>query len=197
MEILIFAIILFLSFLIGTFGFCQIVGIIKYLKISKCIGTLLLWAVILGLGALVVIKWFNYYSPALYIGYGVSLIMSFRVKPDEPIKKEDNTYKNVFPNDNETDENILPRMTNEDKKELDYLNTCISKLQETYNNAVRDLGNLSIDDIEFAYKYNRIDETEYENIKRSFENLSFMKDTLPNMITKMKEKRDLITSKYL
>lgn len=196
MKFLIFSIILFLSFLIGNFGFCQIIGIIKYLKISKSLSTLLLWTLILGLGAFVVIKWLNYYSTALYIGYGISLILSFNVKPDEYTQQEVKNYNNVFLNDDEFQDPDLSLMTDEDREMVSALNESISKLQESYNNAVRDMGDYTIDDAEFAYKYNQINKEQYENIKNSLDVLNFMKHTLPNTINEMKEKRASIISKY-
>ena len=196
MKILIFAIILFLSFVIGNFGFCQIIGIIKYLKIGKSLPTLFLWMIILGLGAFVVIKWFNDYSTALYIGYGISLVFSFGVKPDNDAQEETTDYTDLFLTDDEYDESYLSLMTEEDRNSVNDLTETISKLQESYNNAVRDMGDYTIEDAETAYKYNHIDKEQYEKLKNSIEVLTFMKETLPSTIEEMKEKRNSIISKY-
>ena len=85
MQIVIVALVLFLSFLVGTFGFCQIVGTIKYFRnfsIGSALFTIVLWGAILGFGAYAVIAWLNDYAVGLYIGYGIAFLSSLKVKPD-------------------------------------------------------------------------------------------------------------------
>lgn len=85
MKFIIFALVLFVSFFVGSFGFCQIVGTLKYLsnfKLSQALFTITLWIVILALIALAVSKWLGDYLTALYIGYGITFLLSFRTTPD-------------------------------------------------------------------------------------------------------------------
>ena len=85
MKILLFALIFFIAWLLGVFGFCQIVGTLKYFtsfSTVSALSTIILWLVILGLAAFAVIKWLPDQAPALYIGYGISFLLSFKTKPD-------------------------------------------------------------------------------------------------------------------
>lgn len=83
MKFVLFFVVLLLSFAIGTFGFCQIVGTIKYFKFfkpSSAIFTMVLWLAILGFAFFSVVKWFNEQLVALYIGYAISFIISLGTK---------------------------------------------------------------------------------------------------------------------
>lgn len=85
MKIILFAIVLFLSFFLGVFGFCQIVGTIKYFKnfnFLSALITLIIWVAILGFGFYAVTNWLPSCKTALYIGYGISFILSLGTKPD-------------------------------------------------------------------------------------------------------------------
>ena len=85
MKFVIIGIIMFLSFILGTFGFSQIIGTIKYFhnfRLSSALYTIILWSAILGFGAFDVITWLSKYAIALYIGYGVSFLLSLGTKPD-------------------------------------------------------------------------------------------------------------------
>ena len=85
MRYLISGVIIFLSFIVGTFGFAQVIGTLKYFKNSKlgsAMFTIVLWLIILCAGAFVVLKFLNNYAVALYIGYGVSFVLSLGTKPD-------------------------------------------------------------------------------------------------------------------
>lgn len=85
----IFVVVLFLSFIVGVFGFSQIVGTIKYFRTFSVLSALFsiaLWAGILGFAAYTVITWLNYAKVALYIGYGISFLLSLGTKPDTNTK---------------------------------------------------------------------------------------------------------------
>jgi hypothetical protein len=82
MRIFIFILILFVSLLVGVFGFSQIIGCIKYYQNKSYIFTIMLWTVILSLGFLAVYSWLNSYLKAIIIGYIISFILSLSVKPD-------------------------------------------------------------------------------------------------------------------
>ena len=81
-----FIIVLILSFVIGAFGFPQIVGTIKYHHLFRpkaAFFTIFLWLIILGTGCAAVMLWLNKYAVALYIGYGMSFLFSLTTKPDK------------------------------------------------------------------------------------------------------------------
>lgn len=85
MKFVIIGIVMFLSFLLGTFGFSQIVGTLKYFrnfKLSSALFTIILWGLILGFAAFAVINWISDYKIALFIGYTVSFLLSLGTKPD-------------------------------------------------------------------------------------------------------------------
>lgn len=82
MKFLLFIAILFISFVVGSFGFSQIIGCIKYTRNKLAAFTILLWIVILALVFLAVYSWFNNYLKAIIIGYAISFLLSLSVKPD-------------------------------------------------------------------------------------------------------------------
>lgn len=85
MRFLISGVVIFSAFILGTFGFVQIVGTLKYLKnfkLGSAMFTIIFWLIILGFGAFAVLKWLNSYAVALYIGYGISFLLSLGTKPD-------------------------------------------------------------------------------------------------------------------
>ena len=71
--------------MLGSLGFSQIVGCIKFPKKFPVVSTLLtilIWIAILGFAFFAIVNWLGEYNVALYIGYGVSFILSLSVKPD-------------------------------------------------------------------------------------------------------------------
>ncbi len=85
MRIILSAIVLLLSFFVGIFGFCQIVGTIKYFKnfsFLSALITIIIWGAILGFGFYTITTWLPSCKTALYIGYGISFVLSFSTKPD-------------------------------------------------------------------------------------------------------------------
>lgn len=82
---LIWCAVLFIAFIVGTFGFCQIIGTVKYFSnftVGRAIFTITLWLIILAAGAIIVCVWLNDYLLPLSIAYGIAFILSFRTKPD-------------------------------------------------------------------------------------------------------------------
>lgn len=83
MRFLIFALVLFFSFLLGAIGFPQIVGTIRFnLKAKSALFTILFWVLILGFSAFAVFYWLDSFKIALLIGYVVSFLFSLTTKPD-------------------------------------------------------------------------------------------------------------------
>lgn len=85
MHIILFVVILGLSFFIGIFGFCQVVGTVKYFRNFKLLSaliTIILWGIILWFGFYAVRTWLPSCKTALYIGYGISFLLSLGTKPD-------------------------------------------------------------------------------------------------------------------
>ena len=204
MKVIIWCIILFLSLILGSFGFSQIIGTIKYIKNFKfgsAVFTVVFWEIILACGVFAVIFWLDKYIIAVCIGYGISFVLSLGTKPDSPfqsnnMKIDDTKIKNViFISDDEA--NIdTSFMTEDDKKDIENINKAISTMIDTYNKGVNDLGNYTIEDAENAYKYGFMSENRYDELKNSVEMLTIMKETYPTLIDEMKEKRREILKKY-
>lgn len=69
-------------FLIGIFGFCQIIGSIKYFNGIPSIITILIWTVLLTAAILGGKTLFPNQFIAMLIAYGITFLLSFTVKPD-------------------------------------------------------------------------------------------------------------------
>lgn len=83
MRFLILALVLFFSFLLGSIGFPQIVGTIRFnLKAKSALFTILFWVLILGFSAFAVFYWLDSFKIALLIGYVISFLFSLTTKPD-------------------------------------------------------------------------------------------------------------------
>lgn len=71
-----FIIILVLAYVVGVFGWSQVIGSLQNLSTRKGLAfTLILWLAILGVGAYFAIAKFDGLLP-LAIGYGVSLVQT-------------------------------------------------------------------------------------------------------------------------
>lgn len=81
MEILIFIVVLAVAFVIGVFGFCQIIGSFQDFHI-RGVGmtafTIILWAVILIASFFAAKSFFADQLIAYYIGTGASFLMSLK-----------------------------------------------------------------------------------------------------------------------
>lgn len=78
MKYVIFCVILFASFMVGTFGFAQIIGSLRTVRIrgiGMTLFTSILWLAVLGGGAALILTLIPQYQVALYIGYGISFIV--------------------------------------------------------------------------------------------------------------------------
>lgn len=87
MKFLWFSIIGIVSFIIGVFGLCQIIGVLRtrrYRATGTIIFTLTLWIAILGFAAFAVHKWFYAYRIVFYIAMVISLIMSWNSGKNGP-----------------------------------------------------------------------------------------------------------------
>lgn len=83
MRYLIFILILMAAFLVGAFGFPQIVGTIKYrLNMKSSLFTIIFWIIILGFGIFSIFHWLEDYKAAALIGYAIAFILSLGTKPD-------------------------------------------------------------------------------------------------------------------
>ena len=83
LDFLAFSAIGFVSYIIGVFGFAQIIGSLRSVRnrgIALTIFTCVLWIAILGGAAAIVICWIKQHEIALYIAYGISFITSLSQK---------------------------------------------------------------------------------------------------------------------
>lgn len=201
MGFIIFVVVLFLSFMLGTFGFAQVIGTLKYwrnFKLGSAIFTIVLWIIILGLAAMAVIAWLSDYIFGLVLGYIISFCLSLNTKPDADTPVRSNSVKSnnvVYITDDDCDKDIS-YMFSEDKRDIESINKAISTMIETYNDGIRNLGDYTLEDAELAYKYKQINNEQYIELKNAIEKLTFMKETYPSMINEMKEKRKEIFRKY-
>lgn len=78
---LIFMVVLFIAWIIAVFGFCQIVGSIKY-RTPNWVFTVVLWGAILIGGIAITNAWLSSYKWATYLAYTIGFLLSLRVKPD-------------------------------------------------------------------------------------------------------------------
>lgn len=79
MNIFIFAVVGFISFIIGVFGFAQVTGSIRCAKIrgpAMTAITLLIWGAILLAVFFIARHFFEKYLVALYIGYAISFVLT-------------------------------------------------------------------------------------------------------------------------
>lgn len=75
MHIISFIGVLIPAFILGIFGFCQIIGSFQNINERPGLwGTILLWIAILGAGALFVVKYIPGQKFAMIIGYAASFI---------------------------------------------------------------------------------------------------------------------------
>ncbi len=81
MDIFIGIVILVITVIFGSLGFSQIIGSIKYPSQGSWI-TIIIWIAILGLVAFGAHHLLANYLTYFYIGYGISFLYSFSVKPD-------------------------------------------------------------------------------------------------------------------
>ena len=87
MELLWSILVGIVSFIVGIFGFCQIVGVIRtrhYRMRGTVILTLTIWTVILGFATFAVHVWLYDYRIAFYIAMGVSLLLSWNTGKNGP-----------------------------------------------------------------------------------------------------------------
>ncbi len=172
-------IILTLSFLLGIFGFCQIVGTIKYInnfKLSSAIFTVILWQVILALGAFAVIYWLDEYIIALCIGYGVSFLLSFTTKPDnhfEPKNDSSNELVGEFISELLFDEDttklkefLLELNDNSKDYFIDYINNFINDMK----NKLSGMGDMPQELIDLEIRVNSVLEEIGYNANKSIKN---------------------------
>ena len=68
-------VVLFLSFVVGVFGFCQIIGSIQTRQRAFLL-TIVIWGAILVGGYFIVRRFLPNQMIALYVGYGISLLKS-------------------------------------------------------------------------------------------------------------------------
>lgn len=68
-------VVLFLSFVVGVFGFCQIIGSIQTRQRAFLL-TIVIWGAILVGGYFIVLRFLPDQMIALYVGYGISLVKS-------------------------------------------------------------------------------------------------------------------------
>ena len=78
LKVLIFCIVGYAAFSLGTLGFAQIIGSLRTIRvrgIGMTLSTTVLWTAILGIALFLVLKFIPQYKIAIYIGYGMSFLI--------------------------------------------------------------------------------------------------------------------------
>lgn len=173
------------AFVIGLLGFCQIIGTINYPERFSTFSAVLIlftWIIILAACAFAALYWLqNYCKVAFFIGYGISLILSFKVRPDSEEPQTDMT------NAGNVD---MP-----ESEELKYLDITIDKLESLYNNAVRDLGDNTEEDVEELYMRGMVTAKGKDEMIDSIRSLKAIIDITPSHIEYYRKKRDELSKK--
>lgn len=89
------------SFVVGVFGFCQIVGVIRTRHIRATgtfISVLILWPLIIVLLGVAVHVWFYKYRFVFYVVMVISLLLSWNTGKDGPEEGISGSF-NLFPNE--------------------------------------------------------------------------------------------------
>lgn len=85
MKYILFAVLLFVSLLVGSLGFSQIVGTIKFLKkfpLKSAVITIIIWVIILGGAYWLAFAFLIKYIWAINIGFVISFLLSLKTRPD-------------------------------------------------------------------------------------------------------------------
>ena len=78
-----FVVVLIGTFVVSLFGFCQIIGCVKYKRDKRGIGTIFLWLAILIGTTIIAHSALEDYIGGYYIGLGIGFLFSLGVKPDD------------------------------------------------------------------------------------------------------------------
>ena len=177
MEVLLFIVVLFLSFLVGIFGFCQIVGSLKFFK-PQFLFTIILWIIILSIGFIIVLNFLSNYIIALIIGYAISLFFSFSTKPEE-----DDTPPQNFD---------LSLLSEEDKSNYEALENIIHTIADKLIVTAPSYDYCDFERIEQNYSNGKITHEEY------IDKINALKEynALEEMFFTYKNQRNEIVKKY-
>lgn len=80
-----FIISLAIFYFVGVFGFCQIVGTLRYWRIrsaGKNVTTLVIWLSLLSVGMWIGVVNFGEHTTAFIIGYAAAFLSSLTVRPN-------------------------------------------------------------------------------------------------------------------
>ena len=186
MEIFFFILVLIVSFIIGIFGFCQIVGSLKYFKPNSLI-TIIFWLLILSVVLIVVANFLNDYLAALIIGYVISFLLSFTTKPD-------NDTPTPLPNSQQKLD--LSILSEEDRASYELLEDTIESVASTLILKASNIGCKTFESIEQDYLNNRITKEEYENDIKNLQEYNSLKDAFPKHMQNIRSYQNEILARY-
>ena len=119
------------SFIVGVFGFSQIIGVIRtrhYRVMGTIIFTIVLWTTILGFSFFAVHEWFYDYRIAFYIAMGISLLMSWNTGKNGPEEHDDYNLKLIKKYDSEITQQL---------EKIDEIDSFIESQKKIFNQAKR------------------------------------------------------------
>ena len=184
MEIFFFMLVLITSLLIGIFGFCQIVGSLKYFK-PNLLTTIIFWLVILSVILIVVANFLNDYLAALIIGYVISFLLSFTTKPD-----------NDTPLPNCQQKLDLSILSEEDRATYELLENTIESVTSTLILLASNIGSKTFESIEQDYLDNKITKEEYENDIKNLQEYNSLKEAFPKHMQNIRSYQNEILARY-
>lgn len=109
-----------------------------------------------------------------------------KVFEEEYLKLSSGSISDNIQNEEETSSNTTAK---DRENELKQIEKNISSLKQTYQNAVRDIGDVKPEDIEHAYTQGLITKEKFTEIMNSYEVLQFMIQSLPLQIETFEQKR--------
>ncbi len=194
MEVFVGLILGFVAFLLGVFGFSQIIGTIKYPNIVRSPGaTICLWLGILITAIIVSHSLLGEYLAFIYIGLGISFVCALGVKPDMPKNKND-TQSNV---ESRNGTNIYEDlMTESDRDEIYEIERIINELKMTRRKSVELINTTSYEESKRLLEQGLITQQEYDSWAQGYQVAKFVVNNADDMITEAKAQRAVICKKY-
>lgn len=194
MEVFVGLMLGFVAFILGVFGFSQIIGTIKYPNAVRSPGvTICLWLGILITAIIVSHSLLGEYLAFIYIGLGISFFYALGVKPDAP-KNENSTQSNV---ESRNSTNIYADlMTESDRDEIYKLERIIKDLKKSRRESLELLNTTSYEESKRLLEQGLITQQGYDSWVQGYQTAQFVVNTADSMIMEAKAQRAVIYKKY-
>lgn len=174
------------SFIVGVFGFCQIIGVIRtrhYRVMGTIIFTIVLWTAILGFSFIAVHEWFYDYRIAFYIAMGISLLMSWNTGKNGPEEHDDYNLKLIKKYDSEITQQL---------EKIDEIDSFIESQKKIFNQAKDNLDDITEDDILKLLNDGEITKEQADESISRIEKLQFIINAVPEAIKNAEKQKQEI-----